>query len=402
MSAPLIVIGVDGLPPSLFERLIGDERMPVLAGLVERGCAGVLRSTPNYQSASAWTSMVTGVNPGRHGILHFTNPVRGSYQFAQIDARARRAPSIWRILSEAEVRVAALNLPVSYPAEQVPGVMVAGWLCPSPESTGFTHPPELARWITDTVGDYPIHPDVRRYAAAGRFGEVARIARRGIRVKLDLARRIMQRERPDLLWCVVTETDSLQHWCWHLLDESASDHDPLEAARWREALLGVYEALDSALGEVLAEAGDEADILIVSDHGQAPNSGGQVLLRPWLVHEGYIVPRARSAPHRAADRALAAGFEWLRRHAGRRLKSWLRARFPALQSRAQQGAKGLEIDWPRTRAGRRPDTSSSTPRGCGRKAECRRAPNAMLCCPNLSAACWSCAMPIPVSESLPM
>ncbi len=93
MNRLLLVVGVDGLPPALLRKLIDDGRTPNLARLAENGSLGVLRSTPNYQSASAWTSLVTGVNPGRHGIIHFTNPVRGGYRFARTDARARRAPS---------------------------------------------------------------------------------------------------------------------------------------------------------------------------------------------------------------------------------------------------------------------------------------------------------------------
>ncbi|MFO8080687.1 MAG: alkaline phosphatase family protein [Armatimonadota bacterium] len=350
MTRRLLVVGVDGLPPALLRQLIAEERMPNFARLTEAGSLGVLRSTPNYQSASAWTSLVTGVNPGRHGVINFTNPVRGSYDFVQIDARARRAPTIWRILSDADVRVAALNIPVSYPAEQVEGVMVSGWLCPSPATEGFTYPAELAGWLADEVGDYPIHPDVRRHAAAGDYLTVARLARRGIRVKLEVARRIFERENPDVLCAVVTETDSLQHWCWHLLDSEHPEHDAGLAIRWREELLSVYSALDDALGQLLSAVGESADVLIVSDHGQAPNSGGQVLLRRWLVDRGYLVPQPRPSVQRLIDACTRVGFEAIRRHAGNRLKSRLRSRFPRLQRRAQRGMSGIAADWPRTRA----------------------------------------------------
>jgi predicted AlkP superfamily phosphohydrolase/phosphomutase len=40
----------------------------------------------------------------------------------------------------------------------------------------------------------------------------------------------------------------------------------------------------------------------------------------------------------------------LRRHAGNRLKAWLRARFPGLERRAQASARAVAADWPRTRA----------------------------------------------------
>jgi len=116
---PVIVVGIDGCTPALLERWAEAGELPVISSLMRRGCYTVLRSTPNYQSASAWTSMVTGVNPGKHGIFHFMNPQPGSYELVHINATFRRAPTIWRLLSEAGVHVAALNFPVSYPASPI-------------------------------------------------------------------------------------------------------------------------------------------------------------------------------------------------------------------------------------------------------------------------------------------
>lgn len=347
---PLVVVGIDGLPPALAERFAADGTMPALGRLIGSGCFGTLRSTPNYQSASAWTSIATGVNPGRHGIVHFTNPIRGSYQFEQIDARSRQAATIWRLLSDAGRRVAVLNMPVSYPAEPVNGVMISGWLCPSPSAEGFTHPPELAAQIAMHVGDYPIHPDVRRHAEGGRYDRAASAARNGIMTKLSVAQWLLEAERPDLLCVVVTETDSLQHWCWHLLDEAHPMHDTVTASHWRESINGVYRTLDDGIAKLLRAAGDAADLLIVSDHGQAPNSGGQVLLRPWLIDAGYLAPGGRSAPRRVADRILRDGFAMLRSGLPNRSKAWLRAHLPSWQTRAQAGVRGVSADWSRTRA----------------------------------------------------
>lgn len=348
--APLIVIGIDGLPPALLDRLLAEDRMPVLRSLRDGGCARTLRSTPNYQSASAWTSLVTGVNPGKHGILHFTNPIPGGYGHAQIDSRAVRSPTIWRLLSDAEVKVAALNVPVSFPVEPVNGVMIAGWLCPSPGSDGFTHPPELATEIIERRGDYPIHPDVRRHVRAGRYARAVEVAAEGIRAKLAVARWLLRRECPDLLWVVTTEIDSLQHWCWDLIDEGHPEHCPRRAGQWREKILSVYETLDEQAGRLLEEAGPDANVLIVSDHGQAPNSGAQVLLRPWLMDAGYLVPQGRSVLRRGADALLRGGFEMLRSRAPNHAKAWLRARLAGMQSQAQAGVRGAEADRERTRA----------------------------------------------------
>ncbi|MGD9497098.1 MAG: alkaline phosphatase family protein [Armatimonadota bacterium] len=347
---PLLVLGVDGLPPRLLRALIAQGRLPTLSELARRGSLSVLRSTPNYQSASAWTSMATGVNPGQHGILHFMNPVTGSYDLAPIDARARRCPTIWRLLSDEGVRVAALNVPVSYPAEPVYGVMVAGWLCPSPSSPGFTHPPELAGLIARRFGDYPIHADVRRHAARGDFEGAIAAAVRGIQAKGRVARWLLQREEPDLLGVVLTEIDSLQHWCWHLLDAFHPEHDAALAGRWRERLLSAYECVDRQLAGLLEVTGADADVLVLSDHGQATNSGAQVLLRSWLRAAGYLVAQRSSVPGQILDRTAALSLDLLRRGAPARVKAVLRARLPALQRRAQAGLRAVRADWQHTRA----------------------------------------------------
>ncbi|HUS81155.1 MAG TPA: alkaline phosphatase family protein, partial [Armatimonadota bacterium] len=345
---PLLVVGIDGCPPALLDRWVAAGELPALASLISGGCFTVLRSTPNYQSASAWTSIVTGVNPGKHGILHFTNPVHGSYRLAQIDATARRAPTLWRLLSDAGLRVAALNFPVSYPAEPINGVQVAGWLAPTPGAPGFTHPPELAREIVRGFGRYPIHPDVRRHALAGNYRAVADLASRAVRHKARVARWLLRRERWDCFGVVFVETDSVQHWCWHLLDDTDPDHDPDLARRAGEVVLQVYRALDEELSGLVAAAGPDANVIVLSDHGQAANSGGQVFLRGWLRAAGYLVARPGQAPGGAGIRRRVLGA--LKDATPRGVKARLVSRFPGVWAGAQRLARGGEADWSRTRA----------------------------------------------------
>jgi len=275
---PVLIIGIDGCPPALLERWTEAGELPVLASLTDRGSFAVLRSTPNYQSASAWTSMVTGVNPGKHGIFHFMNPQPHSYELVQINATFRKAPTIWRLLSDVEAQVAALNCPVSYPAEPVNGVQIAGWLAPSASSPGFTHPPGLAQTVTGKFGPYPIQPDVRRHVISGHYEEGLRSALAGIAHKAQVARWLLSERRWDLFGVVFAESDSIQHWYWKLHDPSHPDHDPKLAAEHGDSILRVYRALDAEIGRMLETVGDEVNVLIASDHGQAANPRGQVCL----------------------------------------------------------------------------------------------------------------------------
>jgi predicted AlkP superfamily phosphohydrolase/phosphomutase len=320
-----------------------------MSSLMERGCYARLRSTPNYQSASAWTSLVTGVNPGKHGIFHFMNPQPGSYELVGINASFRKAPTIWRLLSEAGAQVAALNFPVSYPAEAVRGVQIAGWLAPSAASPGFSYPPELARELLEQFGRYPIQPDVRRHVSAERYEQGVQAALEGIGCKGEVGRWILGQREWDCFGIVFVESDSVQHWYWRLLDPSHPEHDRELAERHGDAILRVYRAVDAEIGRLLEAAGDEANVIVVSDHGQAANPGGQVCLRGWLCEAGLLVARPSGA-RGAVRRALGAGLELVKRHAPNALKARLAGRFPGLRSRALAGMRGMAADWARTRA----------------------------------------------------
>ena len=356
---PVMIVGIDGCAPGLVERWAEGGELPTIARLMADGCFATLRSTPNYQSASAWTSMVTGVNPGKHGIFHFMNPQPGSYELVQIDATARKAASIWRLLSDAGAHVTALNFPVSYPAEEVRGVQVAGWLAPSATSPGFSHPPELAWELVARFGPYPIQPDVRRHTSAGRYEQGVSSALAGIRYKAEVGRWLLGQQRGDLFGIVFTESDSVQHWYWHLLDPSHPEHDRELARAHGDAILRVYRALDAEIGRLLESAGEEVNILIVSDHGQAANPRGQVFLRGWLRETGLLVARdegrgriARLAGGvgRGVNALLGGGLEFLKRRAPNALKVRLASRLPGLRARSLAGMRRITPDWERTRA----------------------------------------------------
>src|SRR5207249_11814242 len=84
---------------------------------MDAGAWGPLRSTIPAASFPAWTSLVTGVNPGRHGVLDFTERVPGTYRVRFVNGSYRRVPALWTRLSAAGRRVAVLTVPAPYPPE---------------------------------------------------------------------------------------------------------------------------------------------------------------------------------------------------------------------------------------------------------------------------------------------
>ena len=119
MRNKLVIIGLDGATWSVLDHLIALGKVPHIAQLVAQGTRFSLRSVTNQNSAAAWTSFATGVNPGKHGIYYFSEPILGTYQRRYLKGSDRAVSTFWQIASEANKRVCVINVPMSFPSDPV-------------------------------------------------------------------------------------------------------------------------------------------------------------------------------------------------------------------------------------------------------------------------------------------
>ena len=68
-----IVLGIDGMDPKLLRRFVDEGAMPTFKAFMERNASGSLSTTMPPQSPVAWSSFITGTNPGGHGIFDFVH-----------------------------------------------------------------------------------------------------------------------------------------------------------------------------------------------------------------------------------------------------------------------------------------------------------------------------------------
>ena len=137
----VLVIGLDGATFDVVRPAIDRGLMPHLARLIEQGASGLLHSTVPAMSPPAWTSMITGMNPGKHGIYDFVRRQPGSYRLQTMRSDFYAYQTMFDYLSSLGRRVAAINIPLTYPPRPVNGVMVSG--LGAPPRGQFVYPPEL-------------------------------------------------------------------------------------------------------------------------------------------------------------------------------------------------------------------------------------------------------------------
>ena len=137
--ARVAVIGADAMDPALLREFVGRGLMPHCARLLREGRFRKLRTTVPPQSPVVWSTFISGLDPGGHGIYDFItrDPATLAFELStavtsapghflrvggvriplsggRLESR-RLGPTLWRVLGEAGVPAVALKAPVNYP-----------------------------------------------------------------------------------------------------------------------------------------------------------------------------------------------------------------------------------------------------------------------------------------------
>lgn len=348
MSARAIVIGLDGADFDVIEAL-GPERLPSIHALMAKGAWARLESVKPPATLPNWTTFLTGVDPGRHGVFDFTT--RRGYRVEFTAGTVREAPTIAARLDALGMRCALVGFPATWPPERLSrGVFLSGWDSPVAfeADRSFVWPPALHDAITKRFG--PIRFDDADEFDAGSPGWHARLPSvlvERIRQKTELASWLLERERWDLFAFYFGESDTASHHLWSLWDEGSPRHPARVSNEEREGLARVYEALDAAVGALVERAGSDAEVTLVSDHGSGGASDKVLYLNRALEEAGLLAFHERNAMAPLVSRAKDRGLRVLGPRGRQLVFSAAGRLLPGLiESRARFGA----IDFSRTRA----------------------------------------------------
>lgn len=281
----LLVIGIDGAPFPLVQQWMASGHMPNLARLADSGSFGVLRSTIPVHSPTAWATFITGLNPGQHGVFDFVRREAGTYRLRVVRADQYPGGSLWRLLSDQGRKVGVMNVPMTYPPEPVNGFLVSG--LGTPDFARYTYPPELQ----ETLDAQGYRVNKRFFFVRDRQDEwlddiTSMTDKRG-----ETAVRLIREQPWDFFMVVFRNSDEICHFYWHHMDETHPKHDPQAPARYKTAIRDLYQQIDRWIGEIMAAAGEDVNIVIMSDHGAGPLYR-DVFLNEWLIQQGWLALRA--------------------------------------------------------------------------------------------------------------
>ncbi len=269
----LFLLGLDGSPLPLLERLMKAGDLPNLARVFEGGSAVEMNSSLPDVSAVAWTSINTGKNPGKHGIYGFYDRRPGTDSIEVMTARHVRARTIWELASDAGRRAVAVNVPLSFPPQQINGVVISDFLAPDVKKA--VYPPSVLPKLEAMGYRIDTDPRVARQSLDAFIEDFKVTADR----RAEAVEWLMDTEQWGVFMVVFMETDRLHHFMWRYMEEDDPTYAPM--------FIDAYRQIDRLAGHIIGKLREDDELIILSDHGFT-SLYKEVYLNVWLEQEGYL------------------------------------------------------------------------------------------------------------------
>ena len=326
MTTRTLFIGLDGATFTVLDTLTGSDPrrgivMPHLRRIMQQGARGFLRSTINPLTPPAWVSLMTGRSPGGHGVYDFLRAEERDEDvfFTLTDARDVQVETIWSVASRNHRSIVALNFPITAPPRPVNGFMVPGFV-PWKHLRRNVTPPELFDRLRALPGfdakelAWDFDREVQAMHELDRGGIEEWLSYHADREGqwFRIAEALLRDEEPDLMAVMFDGTDKIQHQAWRWL---APEYDWSNPAPGEEKIVALcrryFAELDDFIGQLVAQAGPEAQVFFASDHGFTGST--EVVRMNQILHDmGYLGWRSHDGSVASERRAKSwfADLDW--------------------------------------------------------------------------------------------
>lgn len=269
----VVVLGIDGVPCGLLEEMVERDVMPNMARLIEMGTLSPMNASIPEVSSTSWSCFMTGVNPAKHSIFGFMELDRKTYSWRFPNFHNLKAKTIWEIASEHGKRNIVINIPSTYPARPLRGMLVAGFVALDLQKACY--PEEMYQYLKRI--NYKLDVDASK--AVTEPDEFKNDILQTFQKRKEAILHLFDSEEWDLFIAAITETDRLHHYLW------SAYRDP--SHREHQFFIDFYKLLDTFIGEFYRRLNGEIPFIIVSDHGFTEIKQ-EVYLNWYLRELGYL------------------------------------------------------------------------------------------------------------------
>jgi predicted AlkP superfamily phosphohydrolase/phosphomutase/tetratricopeptide (TPR) repeat protein len=285
LAKRVLLIGWDAADWKVIRPLLADGKLPTLARLIDGGVSGNLATIQPMLSPMLWNSIATGKRADKHGICSFVGPLSDLSGIRPIASTSRTCKAIWNILTQAGLASNVVSWFASHPAEPIRGSIVsdryaaqsAAWQEGAQLPAGTVHPASLAEQLApfivsprdlDAAALLPFIPRAAEIDQEhdDRLAKLAGIVARTSTVHAA-ACQLAQQDDWDFMAVYYSAIDEFGHHFMPYHPPHVAGVSQRDAAIYGEAVAGCYQFQDMMLEALLAYAGPETTVVLVSDHG---------------------------------------------------------------------------------------------------------------------------------------
>lgn len=355
MKRSVIAIGLDAADPVLLEKWMAQGHLKNLSQIRQQGAYGRISNTVNYcgnpketsGTERTWVTFLTGCKPNKTGYWGSIKFDSNSYKISHGDLEgsyeSEDYPPFYAIGDD--YRVAIMDIPCTALNDRVNGLQILGWGGHFPHTLSHSQPADALPNIVERYGKNPVlHKDYGYWWDRSYFERIRKDLKTSVSARSAICRELLNQEQWDLFFTVFGETHSASHDFWHM---SQSDH-PLyphlsQNAEGSDPMLEAFEDIDRAIGEILAEAPEDAYVLLFAVHGMGNNGNDMFSMTflPEMLYRYNFPGKEALAPGKAGTtppplitktrRNTWAGEVWQRKSDAnpvrRLLRPWLPGKF---------------------------------------------------------------------------
>ncbi|HMD99027.1 MAG TPA: alkaline phosphatase family protein [Terriglobia bacterium] len=285
LAKKVLLIGWDAADWKVATPLLDQGLMPNLNRLINQGVMGNLATLRPIISPMLWASIATGMRADKHGIHGFVEPDPHTGGVRPISSTSRRVKAIWNSLSQCGYHTHVVGWFASHPAEPIHGISIseayplatAPLGQPWPLPAGAVHPESLR----DTFAELRMHPGeltqdailpwIPRAAEIDqkndqRLAAFAKLLAENLSIH-NAATWILQNQPWDFMAVFYNGIDHFCHGFMNYHPPRLPGIPERDFEIYKDVVNNAYRFHDLMLATLLALAGPEATVLLLSDHG---------------------------------------------------------------------------------------------------------------------------------------
>lgn len=248
--------------------------LPAFKKFFEEGTTGKLKSSVPMITPQMWGNLITGKNPGHHGLFDFWQRGKDG-KFKEVNGSQIKVKPIWKLLTEKGLSSGIVNIPFTYPPQKINGFMISGEDAPGAHPS-IAYPNKIYNEVVEKFGRYRLK-DI--FPGGRKKEDYLTLVEEDIRKQTDVLVYLILKNNWDFFFTFYSATAITQHYFWKDMQLSNNEY--------KDIIKNAYKSLDAAIDRLIKSAGENTIVFLISECGAGPLISG-VQINTWLQKERFL------------------------------------------------------------------------------------------------------------------